>query len=296
MTQIASILAATDFSPPSRHAAERAARLAREAGARLVLMHVLRQGALDTLRQLLGAQAAEVEARILEEARRSLERLGTALTLMPEPELDLRVGSVLEETLRSADEADADLLVVGARGESFMRHLLLGSTAERLLRKTVRPVLVVRHSAHDAYRRVLVPVDFSPWSASALRQARMVAPRAEIVVLHAFEVPFEAKLQFAGVDEDSIHRYRIVAREEASRALGQFIDECAIASSEVRLQVRHGEASRTILEQEQEEDCDLIVMGKHGKGMLEEMLLGSVTKHVIGQAAGDVLVAGMPQP
>ncbi len=297
MTQIASILAATDFSPPSRHAAERAARLARDSGARLTLTHVLGMGAIDALRELLGAQAAGVEQKILDEARGSLERLAAPLTTLPEPgaQLDLRVGSVLEQTLHSADQVEADLVVLGARGESFMRHLLLGSTAERLLRKTLRPLLVVRQSAHEAYRRVLVPVDFSPWSASALGTARLVAPHAELVVLHAFEVPFEEKLQFAGVDENEIHRYRIAAREDASRKLSDFVAHSGMSSGEVRLQVRHGEPTRTILEQEQQEDCDLVVMGKHGRGMVEELLLGSVTKHVVGQAAGDVLVAGAPR-
>lgn len=46
--------------------------------------------------------------------------------------------------------------------------------------------------------------------------------------------------------------------------------------------------------QEQELDCDLIVMGKHGQGMLEELLLGSVTKHVLAESTGDVLVLGLP--
>jgi nucleotide-binding universal stress UspA family protein len=44
--------------------------------------------------------------------------------------------------------------------------------------------------------------------------------------------------------------------------------------------------------QEQELACDLIVMGKHGQGMLEELLLGSVTKHVLAESVGDVVVVG----
>ena len=49
-------------------------------------------------------------------------------------------------------------------------------------------------------------------------------------------------------------------------------------------------ASTCILEEEQQQDCDLIVMGKRGRGALEEMLLGSVSKHILLQSSADVLI------
>jgi nucleotide-binding universal stress UspA family protein len=52
----------------------------------------------------------------------------------------------------------------------------------------------------------------------------------------------------------------------------------------------HGDPAQCILEQEEEQGADLIVMGKHGTGVTEELLLGSVTKHVLSQARADVLV------
>lgn len=295
MTAIASILAATDFSPPARHAAERAALLARESGARLTLLHVMQQRAFTDLRDLLGSDAAAIEQRLVDEARDSLARLSEALarTHGVQANVEVRIGSSIDETLRCADDVGAGLVVVGARGEGFLRQLLLGSTAERLLRKSMRPLLVVRQAGRDAYRRVLVPVDFSPWSDAALRVADAVAPQAELMVLHAFEVPFESKLQFAGVEEGALKGYRTASREEALRRLGETVDRAGLAPQRLRLLVRHGDASRTVLELEQEEDCELIVIGKHGKGALEELLLGSVTKHVLAQAAGDVLVTGL---
>ncbi len=55
--------------------------------------------------------------------------------------------------------------------------------------------------------------------------------------------------------------------------------------------IAHADASLAIVEQEQEQACDLIVIGKHGRSMLEELLLGSVTTHVLAESAGDVLVS-----
>lgn len=55
--------------------------------------------------------------------------------------------------------------------------------------------------------------------------------------------------------------------------------------------VLNGDASSHIVEQEEEQDCDLTVISKHGQNMMEELLLGSVTKHVLTESAGDVLVS-----
>jgi len=293
MIQLTTLLAATDLSAPARHAVARAARLAKEADARLALVHVASQGALNELRKLLGTQPEPIEQRVLDQLREELSRLAAdtgqphGVTVVAH----LAAGTVLQEILKHADAIDADILVLGARGESFMRHMALGSTAERLLRKTLRPILVVKQTPIDAYRRVLVPVDLSRWSVPALMLARAAAPHAELVVLHAFEVPFEGKLRLAGVQEDTINRYRTEAKQDALQRMRQLVAEAGLDSGVVRFSVRHGDASRHIIEQEQEQDCDLIAIGKHGQNVVEELLLGSVTKHVLAESNCDVLVS-----
>jgi len=293
MTALARILAATDFSAPARHAVARAFRVAAETGARLELSHVVEGGPLEGMRRLLGLEAARVEEHILGKARENLYALVQELG---QPHglgagIHLVTGNVLSTLLEQAEELDADLLVVGAKGEGYLGRLLLGTTAERLLRRTSKPVLMVRQIPHEAYRRVLVPVDFSPWSAPAIRLARAVAPEAELVVLHAFEAPFESKLEFASVGEEAINRYRAATRQEAQAELDRLVAETGLDSRRLCARAIHGPTSRVILTQEQEQDCDLIVMGKHGQGVMEELLLGSVTKHVLAEATGDVLVA-----
>lgn len=287
------LLAATDLSAPARHAAQRAALLARDINARLELAHVLEQGALDELRRRFGAEGEALQARIREQAREALAQLAADVgaPLGVSAGTHLLEGAVLERIAAEAERLDASLLIVGARGVGFMRHWLLGATAERLLRKTRRPILVVKQPARDAYRSVLVPVDFSPWSQGAMRLAQAVAPRAEIVLLHAYEVPFEDKMRFAGVEEETIQRHRTEARQEALARLHQAAAEAGLAAANWRAIAVHGDAAPRILEQEEEQGADLVVLGKHGAGMAEELLLGSVTKHVLAHSRGDVLVA-----
>jgi len=71
-----------------------------------------------------------------------------------------------------------------------------------------------------------------------------------------------------------------------------FIDTLHVPASQLTRQFVHGTATLRILEHEQTMDADLIVMGKHGQSMMEELLLGSVTRHVLTHSASDVLITG----
>lgn len=293
MDRLTHILAPTDFSAPARHAVERAARLAREHGAHLNLLHVVPSGALERLRALLGADTG-VEPGLILDANRQLEALAADIGGDDQAvgvAASVRQGSVLTEVDAQADTIAADLVVLGARGAGFVRRIALGTTAERLLRTTRRPLLVVKQKAHEPYRRALVPVDFSASSAAAVALARRVAPRAHLVLLHAWEVPFESRMHLAGVDTQRIEQYRAQARQLAHRRLHEAAAAAGLRPGHWQPCLVMQDPSLAIVEQEQEADCDLIVIGKHGAGIVQDFLLGSVTKHVLAESAGDVLVS-----
>jgi len=292
MSEIRTLLATTDLSAHSRHAVVRAAMLAAEIGSRMALSHVIGAGGLEQLRRLFLSGTNEVGERLLDEVRGEVRELADEVGARHQVGMDVHlvVGAVLPELGAYADAIDADLLVLGARGASPMREWMLGSTTERLLRKTRRPMLVVKQIAHETYRRVLVPVDFSPRSIEALRFARNVAPKAELILLHVFEVPFEGKLRYAGVEDAALSSLRVTAKREAVERMNQLIADAELGDAPVRRIVMHGDAPSIILNQEQEQDCDLIVIGKRGAGLIEEVLLGSVTKHILAQSSADVLV------
>jgi nucleotide-binding universal stress UspA family protein len=292
MTHWGHILAATDLSGPAQHAADRAARLAHETGAALTLMHVLPGGALQELRQWLGSGHPMVQ-QLQDEAHRELGQRVADLQARRHVVIRPVVasGSALDEIGTEAETLDAALLVVGARGAGFLRRLVLGSTSERLLRRTKRPMLVVRQTPHEPYRRVLVALDFSPWSAQAIVVARRVAPHARLILFHAYQVPFEGKLHFAGVDTEIIDHYRQRERAEATQRVRALAHDSGLKSGDWDPCIVEGDASQRIIEHEQEEDCDLVVLGKHGQSATEDLLLGSVSKHVLAEGSTDVLVS-----
>jgi nucleotide-binding universal stress UspA family protein len=292
MKQLKTILVATDHSPTAGHAAMRAGMLGRQSGARIELVHVAAERELSSLRRLGQPTGEPLELRVLAQLQAATEAQAAEVAARSGARVEARTerGSLPQTVLDRAEALDADLIVVGARGASFLRDLLLGSNAERLVRKTRRPVLLVRELPHQPYRRALVPVDFSSWSLPALQGARRLCPDGEVSLLHAFNVPFEGKLRYAGVDENTIHRYRQAARQEALEKASRLIADAGPEPALPQVIVAHGDPEPLIEQHAEQLAADLIVIGRQGASLIEALLLGSVTKHVLLQSRCDVLV------
>jgi nucleotide-binding universal stress UspA family protein len=292
MTTLKHLLAATDLSAPARHVVDRGFLLAKESGAQYTVMHALALDTLEELRQLLGDKISVVMQRIEAEARDAL----TQAVSDPTRNLGISAAILIERGLAlSAVPARArsgatDLILIGAHGQDFLQDVLLGSTTSRLLRKSRCPVLIVKQPAHAPYKRVLIPVDFSPASEIAVRTARLVAPAAHIDLLHVFDVPFEGKMHFAGVSEYIIYHYRNEARLRAFNRLEAMATAAGLPAANHTSLVLHGAPALQILAEEEKDTYDLIAMGKHGTHVTEELLIGSVTKRVLALAECDVLV------
>ncbi|MBA4419318.1 MAG: hypothetical protein C0392_15660 [Syntrophus sp. (in: bacteria)] len=290
MIQIESILVVTDLSAYSRHAVQRAARLAEalsiEKG---VVLHVLEQSWIDSVKHFMGASMG-VEKGAVDEAMRSLQALTdeirqkTNFALVPQ----VRTGKILDVINKAS--TDFDLLVCGAHGEYQIASLALGTTSQRLASTTLKPVLVVKNNSERPYRRVLIAVDFSPNSVKALRFSRAIAPKAETRIVHVFEHLFEKKMAYAGLSDEIIEEYRAKARSEAEAEMAQIIESAEISSDMFDIFLKHGHPAARLHEIIDEWDPDLVIAGKHGRSRLEEFLLGSVTMHLLTESKNDVLV------
>jgi nucleotide-binding universal stress UspA family protein len=120
--------------------------------------------------------------------------------------------------------------------------------------------------------------------------AHAVCPAGRIVVMHAYQAPFEGSLFRAGVDDEYLQHYRDRAQAEAQERMAALVQESGVPAQQVVPVLVHGPASLRILEQEQEHDVDLIVVGRQGQGPVGDLLLGSVSRRVLAEADADVLV------
>lgn len=286
------LLAATDLSSSSLHAVDRGFQLAGQTGARYTVVHALELDPLSQWRELLGGDISTLCRRIADETRDALTRQLSDPNRNRGVSAALRVesGMAVSTVRRCADDADADLLLLGAHGKGFLQRLVLGSTASRLVRTSKQPVLVVKEPCRAAYRRILVAVDFSPASGLAIELTRRIAPGAQLILFHVCNVPFEGKLQYAGVSDDVIHQYRTDTVARALRQLDEMAAAAGLSSTDYLTRVQHGDVSRRIISEEENSDCDLIVVGKHGTNVVEDLLLGSVTSHMLSESRSDVLV------
>ena len=275
-------VAATDFSQHALWAAQRAALLAAQNGAQLELLHVVAEGPLRALRELLKARPKGV-ADLVDDLREALSEAAAALAKATGASVAPRVeiGEVLDVIAQECERVN--LLVLGARGTSPLRDAILGTTAERLLSRCSRPMLIVK-------RRPPAPMTRFFRSEHALRAALRLAPQGVVVAVHAYDVPFEGKLRLAGVERTTIDAYQSRAAEKAIAKIRAVGERAAGTPARVTHKVGHGYAPHLILKQEQMRRADLIALGKHKRPVLQEFLLGRVTRHVLADSRSDVLV------
>lgn len=293
MSPLRAIVAATDLSAPSRHAAQRAAMLARSTGAAMTLAHAVGGSALDDLRRWM-ADDSRAAGAIEADARQRLQQLATELgaPLGLAIGTHLSIGHPVEQVIRHAEDIGADLVVTGTRGAGFFRGVMVGSTAERIARRSSRPVLMARQLPHEPYRRILLPVDFSDWSRAVIELALQLAPEATLVLMHAVEVPLEGRMRLAGVADNVVLHYQDAARREAQQRLAELAADAGLGPDRLRVSTPSGaDPWMLIVQQEQEHDCDLVVIGRQGRHAIDEFLLGSTTRMVLAEGATDVLIA-----
>lgn len=287
------LLVATDFSAPARHAVMRSAALAQHLKAALHITHIIEPSFTEHLKALLKLDQQQTQQHAETNAKLQLNALMVAVNEQSEiqPTVSLQSGSLLPTLAEQVALYAADLVLVSSKGEDFIRHWTLGSTAERLIRLLKCPMLVVKQSTQVGYRRVMIAVDFSDWSLSSIQLAQQIAPDAHYVLAHVFDVPEEGKLRMAGVSEFDIINYRNELMQERQVDLKRLAQQAGLSDAQWSPLVMKGNASSRLLEAEEEQDIDLIVLGKHGKGWFEEMLLGSTTKHLLTDSRTDLLIA-----
>jgi nucleotide-binding universal stress UspA family protein len=284
MSEIRSILAATDFSVDAERASRRAALLAGILGARLELLHVVSGSAMASLAGL-APSLGNVGERLLDDARRTMDAASASL---PGVEARVETGEIPERILQAA--ASHDLLVLGARGAGSLQEAFLGTTAGRLLLGAKCAILVVKAGPQAGYARVIVPCEYAPPARRALELALKVAPGARITMLHAHEGLDAQQLLRASVKREDIENLRAAAEARTLAWLAGLGNGLEGAGT-LETKVKFASPRRAILEVAQEEGADLIVMGKQGRSKPRDMFLGSCTRQIVDQATCDVLVA-----
>lgn len=301
------ILVPVDFSAQSEQAGIIAIELASRHGAEVSLLHVdpFPGAAVVAVEpvyippDLFNGLRADYDRRV----DRELERLAAALAAHKAPEVALgterRTSSVHEGIIDFAAEWDADLVVMGSSGLSGAARLLLGSVADKVSRTAPCPVLITRAVDQEQrparpFQKILVGIDYSPFSGPVARLATSVAMSdAAIELVHVWAPPYISALNtHLGGGQTAAWTEAIEnARAAEAGRLEALRTELDLMGAD--LFVAAGNVPGALLERAAEVGADLLVLGAHGRRDLGERLLGTTADRVLRHAEISVLV--MPE-
>jgi nucleotide-binding universal stress UspA family protein len=317
--QINTILVPVELHENAAPVVQWAAAIARATIGRLTLLHV--NAAVEPFKTHAMLPVGEdIDPTIIDHWRQQYERTARVELerLARQYCADLPVTFLLSEgrthvtILSVMDAGNYDLVVMGTHGKPWYQRILLGSTAEAVLRASQTPVLIVRNSPQapspPQLTRVLFPTDFSAASAASEEWLRYLVAHGtkEVLLVHAVENPLldtydpgHIEIDVRKLMEESRHHpprsaqpfwdhAHQVAHGKLNR-LRQELLETPLRASRVELLVGEGPAAQDILTVAERERPDLIVMATHGRTGVQRLALGSVTEKVLRAASCPVL-------
>ncbi|MGO4170354.1 universal stress protein [Novosphingobium sp. YAF33] len=257
------VLVATDLSPRSDRAVDRALMLGGQWQVQTCVLHALRpeeRVAEDDVRQTLPADPGNV--RIL-----------------------LPAGPAPDTIADVAQDLAPSLIVTGIARFNHLGDYFLGTAVDHIIRNAAAPVLVVKQRARTPYRRMLVAVDLSVDALRTLRTAGELFPQVPIEVVHAYHVPFRGWVDSDGMREE--------LRREAGARLDEFLaNEALPAALAARITPRLelGAPDEVLARAIMQFAPDLVVVGSRDRSGLAQATFGSNTSALLGWIAADTLV------
>lgn len=268
------ILAATDLSPRSDRAVQRALRLGEKLNMPCRIVSVVDNDLPD---DMLADRLKEVGSRLrrFTDSLASPDQIVTTKVIAGDPD---------QVILEQAVAHDATLLVLGLHRPRPFLDLFRETTMVRIVRRSLGAVLLVNDPADHDYVHVLVPVSFSSSCAAALRMAGTIAPGAELRSFHAVPTPFSG---LTGEGPGSAMARELCREAEKERDAWTATFEPATTPPEI--EVISGGITE-IMARMMAEQPDLIAVGAHTRSGFSPNVLGSFVTDLIVAPPCDILV------
>jgi uncharacterized protein len=286
-TRVEKILLSTDGSEYSEGAIREAIRLAKKCSSKLTVLSVI-----DTNPEF-DALAPQLMEKKEKEARQNLDAVQVRArqegvdcdTIVHEGEEPYKY--IVDEAIKSK----STMIVMGRRGRTGLKRLMMGSVTARVIGHAPCNVLVVPKAAQLEFKNIVVATDGSKYSAAAASEALGLAKWNGSALTVISVVPSE--LMTPSDIDFTITQRELIAEKEMHEAEknAKVVKEAALKEGvTVKAFVLSGRPADAIIETAQEKNADLIVLGSHGRTGVERLLMGSVAERVIVLASCPVLV------
>jgi nucleotide-binding universal stress UspA family protein len=276
------ILIATGGSPWSDAAAAYAIALAAHMGADLCILTVLNVSGVYAMPDVMASSELLMES-VEQQGQEMLAHTAARAMHAGVPHVALlRWGNVAETILQTAAEEQCDLIVLGSRGLSGFKRLMLGSISNAVAAKAQCPVLVIKQPplAPLRWHRVLVATGGSPWSDAAVDHAIELArvQHLEVCLLYVDQRRPRRMDSLFSLTSDGTN---VLALAEA---------RAAAADVPYAAKLAQGDVTATILATATEQQCDVIILGSRGLTGFKRLMLGSTSNAVSATAPVPVLI------
>ena len=288
-----SILVAIDFSEYSKVALDICLGVSRCMKTKFYVLHTIEKFPHDYLHLLSSTAHTDMKQKLEEDAIAKIQAMipeeirgkGDIIPMV-------RFGKPFLEIIQVAKEENIDLLVIGTHGRTGVDRFILGSVAERLVRKAGCPVMVIKGREYAGFKRIIVPIDFSDCSRKALEYAVATAGghNSRLTILHVYEESFiEPYVNAANSEEEADKIIKEIEWANETK-YDEFLKTVDLRGVEYEKLLIKGVPEAEIVETAMKQQADLVVMGTHGRAGIKHILIGSNAEEVVRTVHCDIVI------
>ncbi len=272
------ILVATDLSSRADRAVLRAIKIAKSHKAHLIITHIIDE---DTPRPLL--------EETKKNAQKEINYCIRGKTKDIKYDTKIIVGAAHSAILKIVNEENIDLVVLGLHRHTDKSQLMVGKVIERVIKNSMKPVLVVKNRSESSYKNILVGVDFNIHSKKSLKLALTIFKDSKFHLVHGYYMPFLGIMNSASL-EQRLKDNCVVDLDDMVEEAIKSLPSKPKKSFNISKKIVEGSIFAILEEEITYLKPELLVLGTHGVSGLAKMLSVNVTENFLANPSCDVLV------
>ncbi len=275
------LLIATDLSPRSDRALYRAIKLASELNYNLHVLHVVDEDLPEKATYIIREDAKE----ILQEQIKSFKS-----RLKIKVNIKVVIGKHYEAILYESEKIKARAIILGIPSKNTLKGFFTGSTAERIIRSTNIPVLVVKKASQKKYSRVIVAIDFSVYSRRCLEFAIDLFANEEIYLVHSYHIPYKHIIGSSYISKKTKRGQYEEFLNMVNNEMSQFFSTIDKDTDNLNKIIKEGPVIVRLNNEIKNLKADLLIMGTHGRTGMTRTFLGSVAEDMLTTSKCDIAI------
>ena len=274
------ILVATDLSERSDRALGRAFKLHAQFNADLEILHVID----DTLPSKVAQEMAHNAKTTIADQIVDAGMDAASVTI------DIRFGHDWATIVAAANDANADLVILGAHRNRGMAELFLGTTLHRVARALDRPILVVTRNPSSPYHDVVIGTDFSNSATHAAATATALVDPKAITFVNAYHIPYKGLVMQTDARGDIPAKERVHIEKALRSEMTDWMRTLPAPINTAKFELHEGGPASVLDAVVRQKNADLLALGQHSRSGFVEAFLGSTARDLMSDPPTDLLL------